>query len=147
MSSKGRKLNMVLFCLYSALMLWLLFHRSGPIEGVAYWDQIGMSINLIPMHTIMRYVRLLSSSREILVRLAIINLLGNVIMFIPLGVFLPRVFRKLQTLRNTLSTTALSISIIEVVQLFTLLGSCDIDDLILNLIGTALGYALHRFIK
>jgi len=29
-------------------------------------------------------------------------------------------------------------------QLLTLLGSCDIDDLLLNLMGTALGYGVFR---
>lgn len=144
MNAKGRKLNTALFIIYCAVMLWLLFDRSGSIEGVEYWEQVQQSLNLVPLHTILQYVRLLSSSREILVQLAVINLVGNVVMFIPLGFFLPRVFPKLRRLWKTLLATGLSISLIEIVQLFTLLGSCDIDDLILNLIGAALGFWIWK---
>lgn len=137
----------ILFLLYCGLMLWLLFHRSGAIEGVPYWEQVTTSLNLVPLHTIRKYARLLNSSREILVRLAVINLFGNVILFIPLGFFLPRIFPKLRKLRKTLLVTALSISMVEILQLFTLLGSCDIDDLILNLVGAAVGYGLSKRIN
>lgn len=127
-------------------MLWLLFDRSGAAEGIPYWEQVAQQINLIPFRTIENYIRLLHSSREIWVRLALINLLGNVVMFIPLGFFLPRVFLRLQAFWKTLLTACLLISLIEALQLFTLLGSCDIDDLILNLLGVALGYGLHKLI-
>lgn len=147
MDDKRRKQNTALFCIYWALMLVLLFHRSGRIEGVPYWEQVDMSINLVPFRTVAQYLRLLRSSREIWVQLAVINLFGNVIMFIPLGFFLPRVFQQLQKLWKTLLTTALTISLIELIQLFTLLGSCDIDDLLLNLLGAAIGYGLHKCIK
>ncbi|MBO4938179.1 MAG: VanZ family protein [Oscillospiraceae bacterium] len=144
MNAGKKKLNTLLFGVYCTMMLWLLFHRAGPADGLHYWEQIKMSINLIPLHTVMRYVRLLDSSRPVLVRLAVINLFGNVIMFIPLGFFLPLIFARLRRLWKTLITTLLSISIIEILQLFTLLGSCDIDDLILNLAGAAIGYGLYR---
>jgi glycopeptide antibiotics resistance protein len=36
----------------------------------------------------------------------------------------------------------LTIMVIEWLQLVTRLGSCDIDDLILNLVGTAIGFGL-----
>ena len=36
------------------------------------------------------------------------------------------------------------IAAVEAVQLFTLLGSCDVDDLLLNLLGVLLGWGLLR---
>ena len=142
--AKHRKLNIALFTAYCALMLWLLFHRAGAIAGVEYWEQIEMSLNLKPFHTVIRYARLLGSTKPHFVRLAAINLFGNVIMFIPLGFYLPLVFGKLRKLWRTLLTTALIITLVEILQLFTLMGSCDVDDLILNLLGAAMGYALYR---
>lgn len=144
MDTKRRKLNTALFLVYCALMLWLLFDRSRSIEGVEYWEQVGMSLNLMPLRTVMRYVRLLESSRPVLVKLAVINLFGNVIMFVPLGYFLPRLFGKMQKFWKTLLTTMLIIILVELIQLFTLVGSCDIDDLLLNLLGAAIGYGLYR---
>ena len=41
----------------------------------------------------------------------------------------------------------LVITAVELAQLFTLLGSCDIDDLILNVLGAALGYGIHKLAK
>ena len=144
---KRNRIWRVLFMAYCAMMLWLLFDRSGSTEGVPYWVQVTQSINLVPFHTILTYTELLTSSREILVRLAVINLFGNVIMFIPLGFLLPQVFLKLSKLWWVLLTTALAIAAVEILQLFTLLGSCDIDDLILNLLGAAIGYGIYRMKK
>lgn len=132
------------FFLYSLLMLWLLFGRSGAIEGVSYWEQVGMSINLTPLFTIRRYIRLLDSSSASLVRIAVINLYGNVIMFIPLGFLLPKVFKKLRKFWKVLLATAGIIIFVELAQLFSLMGSCDVDDLILNVLGAAIGYILYR---
>ena len=36
------------------------------------------------------------------------------------------------------------ITAVELIQLFTLVGSCDVDDLILNVIGSAIGYGFHK---
>lgn len=143
MNGKSRKVHIALFLAYCALMLWLLFDRSGAIDGVPYWEQVRMSLNLRPFHTITKYIRLLSSSRTYLVRLSVINLFGNVVMFLPLGLFLPLLWEKFRKLRNVLLATALIITAVELIQLLTLVGSCDIDDLILNVIGSAMGYGLY----
>ncbi|MBO5130487.1 MAG: VanZ family protein [Oscillospiraceae bacterium] len=144
--SKHRQLHICLFAVYCAVMLWLLFHRAGAIEGVDYWEQVSMSLNLKPFQTIMRYARLLDSARPYLVRLAVINLFGNIIMFIPLGFFLPLVISRLRRLWRVILATAAIITLVEITQLLTLMGSCDIDDLILNVIGAVVGYGLFRLI-
>ena len=78
---------------------------------------------------------------------AIINLVGNVIMFIPLGFCLPMLWKKQRTLWKTLLTTALIITLVELIQLLTLVGSCDTDDLILNVLGSAIGYGLFKMFQ
>ena len=145
MERKHRILNIALFCIYCAIMLWLLFDRVGGIEGMPYWDQIRANLNLEPFHTIRLFLKVLDS--QIYSTSAIINLGGNVIMFIPLGFFLPRVSPALGKFWRTILATGLIITAVELTQLFTLLGSCDVDDLILNVIGSAIGYCLFRFSK
>ena len=140
MDRKHRKLNTLLFVVYSAIMLWLLFDRVGGIDGMPYWDQIRANLNLEPFHTIKLFLNVLDS--RVYSTTAIINLGGNVIMFVPLGFFLPRVFPALNKFHRTLLATVLIISAVELTQLFTLLGSCDIDDLILNVMGAAIGYII-----
>ena len=145
METRHRKLHILLFCIYSGFMLYLLFNRAGGIEGMDYWKQIRMNLNLEPFHTIRLFLRVLG--RKDYLSAAVINLAGNVIMFIPLGFLLPRVFPTLGQFWQTILVTALIITVVELTQLFTLLGSCDIDDLILNLIGAAIGYGISKLTK
>ena len=143
---RRRKLwNILLFFAYSALMLWLLFDRAGGIEGMDYWKQIQANLNLEPFHTIRLFLNVLG--RKDYLSAAIINLGGNVIMFIPLGYFLPKVFPALQKFWRTILATVLIITAVEVAQLFTLLGKCDIDDLVLNVIGATIGYGIFKLSK
>ncbi len=132
------------FALYGVLMIWLLFgQRVEWIEAGDYFQQLKQNINLIPFKTIRIFIRNLSESKNPdTVRHAIINLAGNVVMFVPLGFFVPSVFEKLRSFGRTLAAAVLCIVSVEVLQLFLLLGSCDTDDLILNAIGVAAGYFL-----
>ncbi len=144
MDMRRRKQNIVLFGLYCALMLWLLFYRPGQLAPLPYWEQVEANLNLIPFRTLRLFSGLLQDDRPHFVRAAVINLFGNVVMFIPLGLFLPLIFSNLRKLWKTLLWSALAVTAVEIAQLFTLVGSCDIDDLILNLLGAAMGYGLFR---
>ena len=131
----------LVFILYCALMLWLLFDRNRYDPAIPYWDQVQQNMNLTPFHTIRLYVRLfLNSERPVLVKVAAVNLLGNVAMFIPLGFLPPKAFPRMNRLWKVLLTTALTITAVEIIQLLGMVGSCDVDDLILNVCGAALGY-------
>ena len=139
---KKKRIWVILFGLYCALMLWLLFDRTGYIDGIPYEDQLKM--NLLPFRTIRLFLGLLN--HPVFRWDAVINLLGNIIMFIPLGFLLPKVFGKLDRFWKVLLTTAGIIIVVEIAQLLTLLGSCDTDDLILNVLGAAIGYGIHKII-
>ena len=143
----NRKGYAALFLAYCALMLWLLFDRAGYTAGVPYWEQMADRLNLIPFRTLRLFGELLISGVRSYIRMAVINLGGNIIMFIPLGFLLPRVFPQITSLPQVLLTTAALITAVEILQLFTLVGSCDIDDLILNVIGSAIGYGFHKLTK
>lgn len=140
----NRRIYTALFMAYCALMLWLLFDRPGYVEDIPYWEQVTHQLNLIPFRTLRLFGSLLDSSRPEYVRAAVINLGGNIIMFIPLGFLLPKVFPRLSSLPRVLLTTAAIITVVEIIQLFTLVGSCDIDDLILNVAGATIGCGLHK---
>lgn len=67
----------------------------------------------------------------------------NVILFIPLGFFLPLLYRKYNTV-NRVALTGFFFSIsIEIVQMFGM-GATDINDLITNTAGTCLGYYIYK---
>ena len=132
----------LLFLVYVGAMIWLLF---GQRLGSGNYDR---SINLTPFATLRLYEKLLRSSNSpYLIRHAFINLVGNVVMFIPLGYYLPYFRKKLRGFFKTFFAAALLVLAIEVIQYVTCLGSCDIDDLILNMAGVAMGYILWRITR
>lgn len=138
-----------LFVLYAAMLLWLLFDRGFDwTEGLSYRQQLKNNISLIPFHTIKTYWNVVCR-REFtpLFFHCVINLAGNVVLFIPIGYFLPRLWIKMRSFFPFLFTCVLSVCLVEILQLFTLLGSMDIDDLILNLAGMIFGYLIFTLFK
>ena len=134
----------ITFILYIALMLWLLFGQrvSNDVQG-GYWDELSQNINLVPFRTIGGYMDRLYNSAGKLNHQAVINLGGNVIMFIPLGFLLPFVSDRAKKLKNCFVMTFAVILSVELLQLATLLGSFDIDDLLLNMIGIFMGWMAY----
>lgn len=131
-----RKLVWLLFALYSLLMLWLLFGQRMGAGG-------GIGINLQPFDTIRRFLWVLENSNSTgALRHAVVNLAGNVVMFVPLGFFLPAAFRCFRRFWSCGMVALGVILTVELLQLITQLGACDVDDLILNLVGALLGYGI-----
>lgn len=124
-----KKLVYILFSLY----LVAIFSAVGipDIRSLT----VDLSFNFIPIIDIM------SSPGHY-----IINEMLNIIMFIPLGFFLPIIwneeFNSLK--RTTIFSFGLS-CIIEILQIFTF-RLTDIDDLITNTIGAIIGYYIALYI-
>ena len=142
---KRRKIEKWLLALYALGMLVLLFHREVPESPAPYLEQLSGHVNLCPLRTIRLYWscpwrahRAAASGRHLPV-----NLAGNIVLFIPLGYLLRAVFPKLRKPWRSLLAAAGIIALVELCQMVTLLGSCDVDDLLLNLLGCALGCGLY----
>jgi glycopeptide antibiotics resistance protein len=74
------------------------------------------------------------------------NLLGNTIGFIPLGILLPLLFTRLRSAVATIFCVLIFSLAFETFQLFSMLGIFDVDDLILNTLGGAIGYLFFMLI-
>jgi len=72
-----------------------------------------------------------------------INVFGNIIMFTPFG-FLGIVFPKLNDFKLLIINFLSAIIIVESIQYFTRLGVFDIDDVILNTVGVAIGFWIYK---
>lgn len=72
-----------------------------------------------------------------------INLLGNVLIFAPVGFLSAFLFKEPKWYKSLLAGLSLSMTI-EIVQLFLLTRSFDVDDLLLNGLGTLLGYGAFK---
>lgn len=97
-------------------------------------------VNIIPFKTILEYIKRWD-------HIAIYNLFGNIIAFAPMGLFLPLLFKKQNKLKTFILTNIAIILTIELFQFLSLSGSFDIDDLILNLIGSLTIYSLFKVKK
>lgn len=73
----------------------------------------------------------------------LINFVGNIVMFMPIGFFLPLLWKKFNRAWRTIGMGLLLSLIIEVVQL-TQLRSSDVDDLWLNTLGASIGYFVYK---
>ena len=136
------------FLLYCATMLWLLFHRDRQAVSQDYWGQVQNSLNLIPFHTVKLYMNLLEhSASEYYLRQAFINLAGNVLLFIPFGYFLPAIWQKMRRFLPFLLVSLGTICTVEICQMLLLVGSCDVDDLILNMLGITAGFLVYRIFR
>lgn len=136
----------LLFVIYAGAMLWLLFGRAtGYAEGIPYREQMQSNINIVPLHTIKSYWNVITNHPDWgIYPHCLINLFGNVLMFIPAGWLLPKIFKALRPFFRFFFTAFLCILLVEIVQLVTLLGSFDIDDIILNLTGMLIGWLVYR---
>ncbi len=140
-----------LFVLYVIAMMYLLFRPwkfgNGFDSPQTYWTIFHANYNFRPFYTIRGYAYVLANGTESYRHAAIVNLFGNVGTFIPLGVFLPLLFKRYRNLFMTTGVSVVIICAIELLQLFTLTGVCDVDDLILNMTGVLIGYIAYRIVS
>lgn len=67
--------------------------------------------------------------------------IGNILIFIPLGFLLPLLYKRYSFTKVMLTSLGIIVSI-ELIQFATCLGIADIDDVILNMFGSGLGYLI-----
>lgn len=135
----------VLFVLYGLVMLWLLFGQRIDFEFAGnYVEQL--KSEPFPFQTIVFFTRIIiTGDPDYLILHAWQNLVGNVVMFVPLGFCLPFFWPRCRTARAVFLTGLLIIAGVELTQFFTLLGSLDFDDFMLNLLGIMGGFAVWKF--
>ncbi len=140
-----RKLFQGGFALYLFLMLWLLFIRYRSVVITDYWTQLAGRVNLVPFDSIGSMLRNLwhYPLPSVLWRV-VYNLGGNIIMFVPLGFFLRILVPRCRSFLRCMGTVVLVMSGVELCQLLTLRGFCETDDVMLNVVGAAMGWLLAK---
>ena len=128
------------FVIYLALLFYFLFfsERYGRIDTSEEYRY-----NLVLFQEIKRFI----TYRHILgVETFVVNILGNVLAFVPFGMMVPMLGRKNKKfIEVSLLCFELSLSI-ELIQLVTKVGAYDVDDLLLNTLGGMIGYMLYYII-
>ncbi len=135
----------ILFVFYVMILANLLFfdgfyNRSG---GGAKWDYTGRRLNIIPFDTIKLYLNSFKQNTLAVSNIAI-NLIGNAIAFAPMGILLPVLFSRMRKVIPFSLTMLLIVTAVEAIQLIGGVGSCDIDDIILNFSGALITYLIFK---
>lgn len=123
-----RKYNWIFVIIYTACILYItLFSRTPSLSH---------TVRPIPLWSYIRWLEGNGSSGR--------SILLNIVLFIPIGFFLRSVFKSRYF--AVLACLALA-SAIEAIQYATYLGFFDVDDIISNLIGGAIGAVFYSLIK
>jgi len=123
--------------LFLISVLWIIGMTIFPIEiGIHY--NYGPTINLVPLSSI----KGLMSHFYYMVPLR--NFAGNIILFVPLGIMLTLKFNKLNSVLRVGVTGFLCSTCIEFVQFFLPMRATDVDDIILNTLGTMIGFLVIK---
>ena len=109
-----------------------------------WWGELGSFFNFGEFNLVPSIVKIFSG--ELMLGSWVKEMLvGNILMFVPLGVFLPFITKKVSP-KNIFLVSAAVPFVVEVSQL--VLGrSFDIDDLICNFIGIVVGYFVALALK
>lgn len=139
----------VALVLYLALFVRMMFFRPGylrPEVGASSWlEYASARTNFLPLRSTIEYISAIKSGVITPFEIAK-NLLGNFFLFFPFGFVLPLLFRFFRSLGRSAAVLAAAIAVSELIQLITMVGVCDIDDMILNYIGALTGFALAYLI-
>jgi len=143
-----RRLILGLFICYLIVIFVLIFYKGWG--GIAFvrdnyasfelWkESISYSLNLVPL-------RFIFDAGGYTARTWMINVCGNIAMFIPMGIFVPVLFPKTRewSWGQIILKAVLLIAVIELVQMLLMCGQGDVDDIILNGLGICIGSACVR---
>ena len=146
-----RPVIIAVFVLYILAVVFLLVLPNGyrghnVLVGGLTWERwssyVRREFNLVPLHSLSQQVDGAISGES--GARGIIYLVGNLVGFVPLGYLLPILFVWQRRFLAFLVTALAAITVLELVQVFSMNGSFDVDDIILNGIGASVGYWMVR---
>ena len=143
----AREIILFIFFVYFLFLLLLTIFKGGRIEFSNQFNSymyrehglLGI-INIVPIkETINTFMHSETGMRN-----SLRNLIGNILVFMPLGFFMPLLFDKFNNLKKVLKVGCLSSLAIELSQLFVGSNVCDIDDVIYNTLGALAGFICYK---
>lgn len=143
----AREIILFIFFVYFLFLLLLTIFKGGRIEFSNQFNSfmyrehglLGI-INVVPIkETINTFMHSETGMRN-----SLRNVIGNILVFMPLGFFIPLLFEKFNNLKKVLKVGCLSSLAIELSQLFVGSNVCDIDDVIYNTLGALAGFICYK---
>ena len=143
MKSKVIKLDR-LVVVKSILVCLFLLYTLMVIDFTLINDSFGRSISNIFLSdkaTVKLFINAYKDA-NLDTHIVIENILGNFFVMMPFALFVPNIFKKINTVLKFLICISVCVLIIEVLQIVFLTGSADIDDFVLNVGGAMLAYGV-----
>lgn len=149
-------LLVVVFAVYLFFLIKLILFKMSRVDISLLFDQfqfilsnpetiinhLNYRANLVPFHEIRENIYEILNNRNVT---SFINFAGNIVAFIPLGLMLPILFNHRKMPFSKVLFISLFVSLaFEMTQLVLSIGTFDVDDLILNTSGGAIGYLIFR---
>ena len=135
--NKLREVFINLFFIYFLILVNLTIFKYGYLT--LDFD-IRFYINYIPfVETVKMFTNEFSD-----IHIALYNVIGNILLFIPLGFCIPLFFNKKNKLSKVILYGFIASLTIEVLQIFTPFNTTDIDDIIFNTFGSILGFIIFN---
>jgi glycopeptide antibiotics resistance protein len=139
-----RFISAFILIVYSAIVIRLLVFKTMLLKighlQFRFDSQTGPA-NLVPFKTILPYLR---GERGRL--FAVINLVGNIAVFVPIGFLVPLVYRRMTWQKAIALAVAVGLAI-EGMEVLFRVGIFDVDDVILNAFGVMIGYWVFTIFK
>lgn len=136
-----RTCSKIMFGVYIIFLIYFLFFAESTgrtFEGRTY------HYNLVLFKEIGRFLKYW---KQLGIMAVMLNLVGNVAAFVPFGFFLPVISHKCRSLFYMIFFSFEFSLIVETIQLVSKVGSFDVDDMILNTIGGAIGYLIYMVLQ
>lgn len=152
-NKKILRVNLIIYFLIYTVTIFSLtlfdeiYGRQGLI--IIDWDKdllntyLNNSFNLVPFETIKLFTNGYIKGIVNLKNFSV-NIIGNFLAFMPYGIFFPLIFKSMRKYYKFLITMIIIVVVIELLQFVTMSGSCDIDDLILNILGASIVYFITK---
>ncbi|WP_375436913.1 VanZ family protein [uncultured Hymenobacter sp.] len=133
-----KHIRTILFFSYTGLLTYIVFF-SRRRQSLVWSNKL---VNLVPIkHTIQSFRR----SDLIGLENNVANLLGNIIIFVPLAFFLVNIFG-IYTKKKIIAVGFLISFFIEFIQFILKIGVPDIDDILLNVTGVIIGIYVYKIL-
>lgn len=137
----------IIFIVLIFKSLPIVFYSDGRVHfepyNISYSEYFKLYTNIIPFNSFVDYKNLIEANRintDIVIR----NVVVNIIVFVPIGCLLGLIFDG-NFKKTTCAAAAIAI-ILEIVQIISKSGACDVDDVILRMVGSFLGYLIPLLI-
>lgn len=132
------------FIFYIIALIVIIFMKPrGYVDDMPFIEYVRYSINIFPFRTISTYVKALING-NMNIDIPVKNLGGNLILFLPMGIYLPFLIKKMNGLKSYSIFMISLLFSVEIMQLITRRGRFDIDDFILNMLGAFIGFAIWK---